>query len=146
LPEVAELASLDSWVHLNPNILGQGRCSHYIDPALSEEQKETLTAELAEKDPVIERLKGISEDKPCESLGFTANWSVVVAGESIPVSQIGKLEGTTLLYGVTCLRNLVWPGAVTVGYKGGWTNLYVGYGHRLSQVNTAIRELGDLQV
>lgn len=64
----------------------------------------------------------------------------------MPVSQIGKLEGTTLLYGVACLRNLVWPGAVTVGYRGGWTNIYVGYGHRLSQVNNAIRELGEVQI
>lgn len=53
LPEVAELNSLDSWVHLNPNVLNQGRCSHFIDPKLSEEQKEALTAELAEKDPII---------------------------------------------------------------------------------------------
>ena len=80
LPEVAELNSLDAWVHLNPNILNQGRCSHYIDPKLPEEQKEALTAELAEKDPIIERLKGIAEDKPYEALGFTANWTASIAG------------------------------------------------------------------
>ena len=64
LGEVAELNSLDAWVHLNAHILNQGRCSHYIDPKLPEEQKETLTAELGEKDPMVERLKGVSEDKP----------------------------------------------------------------------------------
>jgi hypothetical protein len=57
---VAELNSPDSWVHLNPHILNQGRCTHYIDPKLSEEQKEALTTELAEKDPMVDRLKGIS--------------------------------------------------------------------------------------
>lgn len=57
------------------------------------------------------------------------------------MNQIGKQEGTSLIYGVACLRNLVWPGAVTIGYRGGWTNIYVGYGHRLSQQYNAIREL-----
>lgn len=55
------------------------------------------------------------------------------------MNQIGKQEGTSLIYGVACLRNLVWPGAVTVGYRGGWTNIYVGYGHRLSQPYNEIR-------
>ena len=39
--------SLDNWVHQNPNILLQGRCSYYIDPKIPEEQRETLNAELA---------------------------------------------------------------------------------------------------
>jgi hypothetical protein len=71
---------LEAWAHLNPNILLQGRSSYYIDPKLSEEQKEALNTELAEKDPIIERLKGINDDKPYEALGFTANWSVSIAG------------------------------------------------------------------
>ena len=79
-------------------------------------------------------------------MGFTANWSASIAGETVPVNQIGKQEGTSLIYGVACLKNLVWPGAVTVGYRGGWTNIYVGYGHRLSQQYNEIRELKDLQV
>ena len=62
------------------------------------------------------------------------------------MSQIGKQEGTNLIYGVAWLRNLVWPGAVTVGYRGGWTNIYVGYGHRISQQYNLIRELKELQL
>lgn len=38
-PEVSEMNSLDAWIHLNPHILNQGRCTYYIDPKLSEEQK-----------------------------------------------------------------------------------------------------------
>ena len=79
-------------------------------------------------------------------MGFTANWTVSIAGETVPVNQIGKLEGTTLIYGVACLRNLVWPGATTICYRGGWSNIYVGYGHRLSQTYNAIRELKDIQI
>jgi hypothetical protein len=74
-------------------------------------------------------------------LGYAANWTVGISGESVPVNQIGKQEGTTLVYGVTALRNLVWPGAVTVGYRGNWVNIYIGYGHRVSQQLTTIREL-----
>jgi hypothetical protein len=139
------MSSLDAWVHLNPHILLQGRCSYFVDPRLSEEQREALNAELAEKDPIVDRFKGIGEDKPYEALGFTANWSSAISGETVPVSQVGKLEGTTLVYGVAVLRNLVWPGAVTVGYRGGWTNIYIGYGHRLSQQFSTIRELKELQ-
>jgi hypothetical protein len=44
LPEVAEMNSLESWVHLNAHIHLQGRCSYYFDPKLTEEQKEALNA------------------------------------------------------------------------------------------------------
>jgi hypothetical protein len=33
-----------------------------------------------------------------------------------------------------------------VGYRGGWVNIYVGYGHRLSLQYNAIRELKEVQV
>jgi hypothetical protein len=39
---------------------------------------------------VVERLKGIADDKPYEALGYTSNWSVSISGETIPVNQIGK--------------------------------------------------------
>lgn len=38
-PEIAEMNSLEAWIHLNPHILNQGRCTYYIDPKLSQEQK-----------------------------------------------------------------------------------------------------------
>lgn len=79
-------------------------------------------------------------------MGFTTNWSASISGETVPVNQIGKQEGTSLVYGVAVLRNLVWPGAVTIGYRGGWANIYIGYGHRISQQYTAIKELKEIQV
>ena len=42
------------------------------------------------------------------------------------------------------LKNLSWPGALTIGYKGGWTNIYIGNGHRISQENTLIKDCKDL--
>jgi len=37
--------------------------TYYVDPNLNEEEKDTRLAELSEKDPEIERLKGITDEK-----------------------------------------------------------------------------------
>jgi hypothetical protein len=103
---------------------------------------------MEEKEPTPERLKAITEDKPYEFNGYTApnNWSAQLCGETIPVNLIGKEDGQTAVYGVALLRNLSWPGSATVGYQGGWSSIYVGYGHRSSQELKIIRELADLQM
>ncbi len=95
---------------------------------------------------MVERLKGITEDKPYEALGYTSNWTVQICGETIPISLVGKQQGQSALYASILLRNLVWPGAATVGFKGGWTNIYVGYGQRISQQNLLIKQLDNLQI
>lgn len=64
MPEFGELANPETWVHVPAMILKAGRITHYPDPSLSEEQK----AEIAEKDPEGERLKGIAEDRRIKSL------------------------------------------------------------------------------
>lgn len=45
-----------------------GRCSHYVDSSLPEEEIEAKMGELAELDPEVERLRAISEDKVPEGL------------------------------------------------------------------------------
>lgn len=84
-PEYAELKSLDSWVHLHPPLLGLGRSTHWVDPTLTEEQKEAVQNELNEKDPVIERLKGISDEKlPTAGPEDEAlNWTVREVGDTM---------------------------------------------------------------
>lgn len=37
--------------------------THYVDPNLNEEEKEAKLADLADKDPEIERLRGITDEK-----------------------------------------------------------------------------------
>ena len=69
-----------------------------------------------------------------------------IYGETVPINLIGKQEGQSAIYGVAALRNLSWPGAYTVGYKGGWTNIYIGYGQRISQENVLVKELNDLAI
>jgi hypothetical protein len=53
LPEFADLANPENWVHLNPYIMGVGRADYYIDPKLTEDQKSELMSRLEETDPKI---------------------------------------------------------------------------------------------
>jgi hypothetical protein len=57
------MKSLEFWQHLQTGLLALGRTTYYIDPKLNEEEKETQLAELTEKDPEIERLRGITDEK-----------------------------------------------------------------------------------
>lgn len=36
MPEFAELANLENWVHFNPYILKLGRSTYYVDPKIAE--------------------------------------------------------------------------------------------------------------
>ncbi len=63
LPEYSELKTLDTWVHLYPEILKLGRASHWVDDKLDEEKQGEERAKLEELDPEKERLTGISEEK-----------------------------------------------------------------------------------
>lgn len=67
-------------------------------------------------------------------------------GETQVINLVGKQEGQTTCYGVVLLKNLSWPGAYTVGYSGGWVNVYVGYGHKVSQVSFNPSQPKDLAV
>jgi hypothetical protein len=40
--------SLENWIHFNPNILVAGRITHYINPSLTEEEKEAQLTALLE--------------------------------------------------------------------------------------------------
>jgi hypothetical protein len=62
------LSAFETWVHVNPYILKQGRITHYIPKNLKQEDAEELKSKLEDKDPNVERLKGISDDKREESL------------------------------------------------------------------------------
>lgn len=88
LPEYAELKNPDNWVHLHHCLLNLGRASHWVNPNLSEEEKQKVADELAEKDPEVERLKGITEEKSPfmkegeENQEEQPNWQVREYGES----------------------------------------------------------------
>ena len=73
-----------------------------------------MTAELTEKDPEIERLRSITEDKLPEGnpLGLENVWQVRIAGDS----QVFQKEEAANVYAVAVFKNVLWPGWVTIGY------------------------------
>lgn len=81
MPEFAELVAPDSWVHVPNQILKSGRITHWADPALNEDDKATKLAELGDLDPEIDRLRGITEDRPFEPF-YETNWLVKTVGDA----------------------------------------------------------------
>jgi hypothetical protein len=60
VPGYAELKGADKWVHLNANILKIGREDYPVLPEGSPDQEKL--DKMKEADPVLDRLKPISED------------------------------------------------------------------------------------
>lgn len=86
--------------------------THFIDPSLSEEDRQTQFDALNEHDPEAERLKAITDDKPLE--GHEVNYQVTNFGSSQSYGQVGALEGNNLAYQTTLIKSLVWPGVSIV--------------------------------
>lgn len=69
---------------MNPNILLAGRAEHEA-PDLAEEEVADAVAALEEKDPFIERLKPIMEDKKVYNDNPSA-WKAKIVGDPQPYS------------------------------------------------------------
>ncbi|KAM3132513.1 Radial spoke head protein 4 A [Paramecium bursaria] len=124
MPEIAELAGFEAWVHQPANLLKMGRITHYVDPQLPEAEKQTLLEQLQTEDPEVERLRAIVSDAPTIK-DIEQNWYYKTHGETQPFTG---LEEGTLGYQVIQLRNYSWPGTVTVANAQEFGSLYVGYG------------------
>jgi len=157
-PTWEELVDPGTWQHYHPNILESGRVRHYIPPTVKEEDKEEYENQLAENDPYLDRLLPITEDKlsekftqEFEKFQFFANfrsgeedkplWRVRVCGES-QIYSTEKDDGQTS-YAVVTLKNILWPGAVTVASATNYVNIYVGYGHKLTTLTVDPFQPGD---
>lgn len=80
--DMEALKSLEGWGHQYPiiyNTASAGRCSHYVPPNISGDEKEEYTAKLAELEPGAERFRGLNEDTPMDGLEFS--WLVKVNGD-----------------------------------------------------------------
>ena len=106
----------EGWVHEHAYIYPSGKV---IDPTA---------------DPQVDRLKGINEDegyKVKEGEGDNVNeidlkyWKVKVVGDQIIHN---RSNGDPLTHAVVLVRNLRWPGTLTVWKEEKFANIYVGYG------------------
>lgn len=73
-----EMNNLESWGYAYQNILLAGTAEHDVSHIVEEEREEAL-AQLEEKDPFIERLKGIGEDKKVYK-ELDGGWTTKIVG------------------------------------------------------------------
>lgn len=120
MPVPAALCSLDSWVHLTPSLLKQGKTKHSDPkPGPGEEEvdpEELMKREVA-KDPWEARLKPIAKDNATK--GGMPPWIVKSFNTSL-----GKSDGCVVV------RSLWWPGSFTIYANGRCQHVYVGDGQK----------------
>jgi len=120
MPSPADLLNIESWVHMAPHVLNNGRTAHKELPDAEEDPAGYKAAkEEIEDDPPKDVLRGLGED----GLG----WCVKQAGDPTLYKNHAdptKPKSNALTY----VRSLTWPGAVSVSQKGSFANLYLGYG------------------
>ena len=114
MPVPAALCSLDSWVHLTPSLLKQGKTKHSEPkpgPGDEEVDPEELMKREVAKDPWEPRLKPIAKDNATK--GGMPPWV-------IKSFNISKTDG------VVVVRSLWWPGSYTIYANGRSQHIYVG--------------------
>ena len=106
----------ESWVHEHAYIYPSGKV---IDPSVETQ---------------VDRLKGINEDegyKVKEGEGENVNeidlkyWKVKVVGDQI---MHNRANGDPMTHAVVILKNMRWPGTLTVWKEEKFANIYIGYG------------------
>jgi hypothetical protein len=61
------------------------------------------------------------------------NWSLKSVNLDDVYRGIGK-AGKTICKGTVGIKNLIWPGWVTIGNSQKISSIYVGYGHKAKQI------------
>lgn len=61
-------------------------------------------------------------------------------------NNVGKDEGSTSCYGLVTIKNINWPGWVTVTGLGTYDSIYVGYGYKATQAAFYPMGCDDLQI
>ena len=106
----------ESWVHEHAYIYPSGKV---IDPSVEAQ---------------VDRLKGINEDegyKVKEGEGENVNeidlkyWKVKVVGDQI---MHNRANGDPITHAAVLVKNMRWPGTLTVWKEEKFANIYVGYG------------------
>ena len=117
-PTFEEMKGLEgeSWVHEHAYIYPSGKV---IDPSVETQ---------------VDRLKGINEDegyKVKEGEGENVNeidlkyWKVKVVGDQI---MHNRANGDPMTHAVVLVKNLRWPGTLTVWKEEKFANIYIGHG------------------
>ena len=137
-----EYLSLSNWIHMPPNILKQGRVSHFIDPTI--EDQEAAKEKEKKIDPLGQRIKPISEDTSLPSSIPNVklpSWRLqymyedkyfINPGIKQPESQDEEARDNTVNYTLVCLKSLRWPGSYTIKFKNDFYYFYFGWGQKFA--------------
>jgi len=127
-PTLDKQLSADSWVHINTNILKEGKIAHSEAPE-EVEDKDLWLAQRKKQDPFENRLKPLSQDQAPE--GYRRAWSFKAYGDTINYDTIAK-NITKTNYGVVVIKSHVWPGLTIAVFENTHQSIYVGYGFKAS--------------
>ncbi|KAL4480348.1 hypothetical protein ABPG74_020864 [Tetrahymena malaccensis] len=136
-PEFQALSSLNGWVHSKQNILNEGKLKHTIPEAQEGEEQEDVEKRTIAKDPFEPLMKPLNTDNAPE--GYKSAWILRTHGDQTdygvaqkpPADQPNKVIQQN--YGYISIKNLYWPGHVTIYHNKKWQNLYIGQGFKQSQ-------------
>jgi hypothetical protein len=123
-PEIGALGRKENWVYQHPSLLNNGRTTLFKPEGLEVEEEEKWVKKQSELDPSEPKLKNIVLD--------SEHWSIKGVGLEEVYRGVGK-GAKNESRGVVGVRNLVWPGWLTVAYGVKTSSLYVGYGHKYRQ-------------
>eukprot|EP00927_Polykrikos_kofoidii_P040933 TRINITY_DN3489_c0_g1_i1.p1 TRINITY_DN3489_c0_g1~~TRINITY_DN3489_c0_g1_i1.p1 ORF type:complete len:435 (-),score=84.88 TRINITY_DN3489_c0_g1_i1:33-1337(-) len=149
-PRPAELLNLESWTHMRPHILKNGRTTHFPEtlPELEDESEETAAQNAETRKMMAEREADPIRDTVRDVKSDGMKWIVKQSGDvavyknPLPLGETPKL---TVSNTTTYLRSHTWPGAVCIARNGTFINLYIGYGLKAGGPEFFIRAPEDVQ-
>ena len=118
------MSQKESWIYQHPSLLKNGRTALIKPEGLEAEEEEKWVKKNNQLDPSEPKLKNIVLD--------SEKWSV----RGVRLEEVSKGVGKnakSVSRGVVGVKNLVWPGWVTVAWGAKTSSLYVGYGHKHKQ-------------
>jgi len=131
------------WVYAKTNILLNGRTTH-LDPEEptdlgdgEEFDPEEAKKAIEEADPFEKRLKSIAEDAQIKRTGSVkiCPWNVRLMGDTTEYAD-EKVANQTVSNGVALVRSMIWPGAYSLYNRGRVIQIYLGNGHKNTQVKS----------
>ncbi len=147
-----DLINLKTWIHYPPNILKQGRVSHFIE-APEDADPEEFKKKQIEMDPFEKRIKPITEDTLIQGASQISNIKIIpwkltqymedniyvnpyikLLDEKAPDFDPAEQKENKCDYSLICLKSLIWPGAYNFYFEKNCYFFYFGNGLKFSDI------------
>ena len=143
-----DLANLANWHHVLPNILKEGRLTHYegnINPDLDADQQEEEKARILKNDPFADILASAKNDTKLKSSIPNYNieaWKVgvfyddkVYTNKELEVQlddENNVVKDNKFNYSLVAVKSNRWVGAFNYAIDGDYNFMYVGWGSKFN--------------